>query len=80
MTTLLELVWVVSEITPDDDAVVATVLHMIESGTLKVRSDAALLELARRSHRDLGGSGAGRRVPTAAIADRLGPTKRAAGT
>jgi hypothetical protein len=30
-TTLLELTWVVSELTPNDDEVVASVLHMLRS-------------------------------------------------
>lgn len=35
-TTLLELVWVVGEITPDDDEVVASVLHMLQSGAVRL--------------------------------------------
>jgi hypothetical protein len=43
-TTVLEIVWIVSEITPDDDEVVATVLHMIRSAAVRGWD-----ELARQS-------------------------------
>ncbi len=36
--TLLELVWIVSELTPDDDEVVATVVHMLRSGAVQLRT------------------------------------------
>ena len=35
-TTLLELVCVLGEITTDDQEVVATVLHMLESGRVRL--------------------------------------------
>jgi hypothetical protein len=36
--TVLELVWIVSELTPNDDEVVATVSHMIRSGAVRLRA------------------------------------------
>jgi len=38
--TILELVWIVSELTANDDEVVATVSHMIRSGTVQLRTHA----------------------------------------
>jgi hypothetical protein len=39
--TILELVWLVSELTPNDDEVVATVSHMIRSGAVRLRTQAS---------------------------------------
>jgi hypothetical protein len=36
--TILELVWIVSELTSNDDEVVATVSHMIHSGAVRLRA------------------------------------------
>ena len=35
--TVLELVWIVSELTSNDNEVVATVSHMIRSGAVQLR-------------------------------------------
>lgn len=38
-TTLLELISAIHEVTSDDAEVVATALHMIRSGRVKLRAD-----------------------------------------
>jgi len=69
MTTLLELIWTVSEITPDDEEVVATVAHMIESGVVQVGRGAA----RGGRGRDRGGAASARSaVPTANLLGILG--------